>query len=442
MCLIRHERAGRDRAARRRRCATLLWALLLCWGCPPAASDADGGPAASKDRAAEAPDAAPADAATDGATGRDAVDDLSSDRGADDASTQVTDASTDAGADTGADVQVLDPCRGLTLCTEAGWSCDGDVAVSCLENEQGCLVETHTDCTLLPGGYCSTAGVLDGCRQDDDPCGGIGSCPATTYCEGEVLHTCLSDAQGCATTRASQDCTREAKRCVELEGEAQCVADRAASSAQIRAVREAIDGASSLPLSGDWTIDNAWVSYVKPPLGADPGGFFLQAEREGPAIFVVHDDPVGVVEVGDEVSIWFDEVDREQGRRLVTGLGWLDIYAQGYDPSPWVQDVSAVDLVAELEDYEHELVSLSATVTGPFSGAGSGFVDAVIATQGVTSGEDLRLRLPTALSTQLLGGRTSLVGCALQVEAVPVWRYLERAQPSAHAMDELSLSCP
>ena len=39
-----------------------------------------------------------------------------------------------------------DACEGLTLCTTAGTSCEGDSVVTCAANADGCLVETTVAC--------------------------------------------------------------------------------------------------------------------------------------------------------------------------------------------------------------------------------------------------------------------------------------------------------
>ncbi|MCP3143579.1 hypothetical protein [Pyxidicoccus xibeiensis] len=74
------------------------------------------------------------------------------------------------------------------------------------------------------------------------------------------------------------------------------------ASAQIAAVRAAADG----PV--DLRVDGAYITFVKPGVGTlanDPAGFFLQAERSGPALFVEVDPAVlsSVPQAGMRVSI-------------------------------------------------------------------------------------------------------------------------------------------
>lgn len=338
-----------------------------------------------------------------------------------------------------------DPCDGLQTCPVGGWFCEGNIAVSCLRDDNDCLVETRTDCTELPGGYCSTEGVLHGCRQQTDPCEGVGTCPAgpTQWCEGDVLHTCIPDDDGCAAVTAEETCTNQGKVCDDSGEDAVCaVSDRSVISAQIQTVRDAIDDAGSLPVSGDWDIDNALVTYVKAPLGADSGGIVIQGEPLGPALFIVHEDPVDTFVVGDEITITLHQADLDQQRHVATELGWLDFTSFDNDVSFLIQDGNNVDLVTELESYEFELMTLEATVRGPFNSAGSGFVDALIDTAIVIGSQDLRLRIPTSLSTTLLGGQADLIDCEVTIGPTPLWRYLGRAQPLAMVEVEIQVTCP
>ncbi len=444
--------------------AIILACLSLTLGCSESPSATDGGETASADvRINEIPDAGTdmneiSDAGADVRINE--VPDIGTDMN------EIPDAGADVGInevpDTGTDMNEIpdagtegidanlpgdvgtdgDPCFGLNLCVESGWRCDGDIAVACWYDDNDCLVETRTDCSLQADGYCSTEGVIDGCRDGADACADMGSCPAERYCVGTVLHLCHSDENGCASVRAEHTCADEGKVCVETEDGAECVlAEPGAVSLQIATARAAIDSADRLPRIGDWDIEYALVTAVKGPLGADSGGFFLQGERFGPAIFVLHEDPVGVVEVGDEVSIWFEEVDLDQGRRVVNGLGWIDILSHDNDISDWAQDVSNIDIVTQLDDYEFELITLEAQVTGPFASAGPRFVDATLQSAGVIAG-DLRLRIPTSLSTALLDDRSDLIGCTVRVGPSPLWRYFDRTQPTAMDASDINLQCP
>ena len=70
------------------------------------------------------------------------------------------------------------------------------------------------------------------------------------------------------------------------------------TSQQLAAARAAADGPASLPVAG------AVITYLRPTVGADGAGFFVQAEQAGPALFIAVDpgslNPVA--QVGDRVS--------------------------------------------------------------------------------------------------------------------------------------------
>ena len=75
-------------------------------------------------------------------------------------------------------------------------------------------------------------------------------------------------------------------------------------SAQIAMVRAAPDGAADLP------VDGAVVTYAKPTIGADAGGFFVQGDRPGPAVFVavgantLNPAPPAGLPVSEAISDW------------------------------------------------------------------------------------------------------------------------------------------
>ena len=344
--------------------------------------------------------------------------------------------------DTGDDDDVIGPCTGLVSCDLEGWVCEEDVLVTCAINADDCMVETREDCSIPNRGYCNTASVIDSCDILAADCGSDGTCPARQWCDGDVLHTCIEDDDGCASITAEETCTLSGKVCVESDDGADCIRTNTADvSAQIATVRSAIDDASSLPRSGDWDIGGAIVTYVKAPLGADAGGFFIQAEAAGPALFVVYDDSHYSVDVGDEVELSIYEVDSVQGRRTVTSLGFLDVFSYDNDISGWAQDVSDVDIITLADDYEFELIQITGTLTAPFASANSQFMDAQMDTAAITGSDDLRLRMPTDLQESLENTYGSLVGCKVDIGVTPLWHYLGRIQPQVFTEDEITVDC-
>ncbi|PTL82811.1 chitobiase/beta-hexosaminidase C-terminal domain-containing protein [Vitiosangium sp. GDMCC 1.1324] len=209
-------------------------------------------------------------------------------------------------------------------------------------------------------------------------------------------------------------------------------------SAQIARIRSLADGTLSEPL------DYALVTYTKQTTGpSDPAGFFVQAEKAGPALFVAV-DPASLTpspKVGDRVSL------RATGKKTVGGVVQvisLDsttfaIRSRGEPVEFLRNDVSNVDLSTSVSEYESELITASGTVASTFAAAGTGHVSANFVTLGTPSiSSNLKLRIPTALQDAFDLVQT----CAVRVNA-PLWRSNAQAQPSAWATpDFASLSCP
>ncbi len=213
------------------------------------------------------------------------------------------------------------------------------------------------------------------------------------------------------------------------------------TSQQISAVRvaasTAVDGgALSLP------IDNAIVTYVRPVIGSDVAGFFVQAEKTGPALFVAVDpatlSPAPVP--GDQVSFVVTSAALASGMHEATSVTTFTRTAQGTDLSTLLQDLStASDTVSNVDGYEAEYITLGATLAVGFSASGTGFEQAQITTTGLTGNAalNLRLRLPTTVVN------TTYVdsGCKVTVTGV-MFRLGGVAQPSGYVTADLSsLTC-
>jgi hypothetical protein len=202
------------------------------------------------------------------------------------------------------------------------------------------------------------------------------------------------------------------------------------TSAQIAAVRAAASGPINLP------IDQATVTYIKPAVGTDLAGFFLQAEQAGPAVFVAVD--ASLLVVGDRISLVATEKASFTGLVLVTAISSLTINARGAPVEPLRADVSTVDLPAFLNEYDSELISISGTLLTTFAGAGTGHVSSSLSTIGTPSGTSLQLRVPIPLQDQLDLDRN----CDVTAEA-PLWRFNTTAQPSGWVPEDITiLSCP
>lgn len=203
----------------------------------------------------------------------------------------------------------------------------------------------------------------------------------------------------------------------------------AEASLQIQVVRDVIEEDATLdpPLP----VEGVAVTYVRPQLGEDPAGFFVQGEAEGPALFVAV-DPSSLEpspQVGDLVSFRVESTTVVNHQHRVTGVGDFTLRGTGYDVTELVQDVSgATDLVTGLDRYESELLAVEARVEGALEPCGASSVCADIATEGVPGGEEgLRFRIPEALVAEV-GLRP---GCTVAVGPTPLWRFEGAAQVSA-----------
>ncbi len=216
------------------------------------------------------------------------------------------------------------------------------------------------------------------------------------------------------------------------------------TSAQIAAVRAAEAGPVDLP------IQRALVTYVKPPTGNDPAGFFLQAQKDGPALFVVVDastlSPSPLP--GDRVSLVATTKDVVVGQTRVTSLqsGSFVVHGRGEPLTPLLSDASAADLITQVEDYESEYLSVSGTLSGTFGSSGAGHMQASLSTVGNPNAPgaftNLKLRMPSPLLTTLQGRYDLALGCSVTTTG-PLWRFGTTVQPSAWVEEDLQvLSCP
>ena len=206
-----------------------------------------------------------------------------------------------------------------------------------------------------------------------------------------------------------------------------------AASAQIAAARAAADGAASLP------VVNALVTYVKPFIGADPAGFFVQSQQLGPALFIAVDPatltPVPVA--GDRVSFTITAMATVASLRQAASISGFSRLSAGNAFAGLVQDVStAADLVSGLDSYESELMRVVGTISGAFAASGTGYLAAPFNTAGVTG--SLQLRIPSPL----VAGLSLAQGCQVTLNQVPMWRSNATAQVSGWVAGDLTaVSC-
>ena len=116
---------------------------------------------------------------------------------------------------------MIDPCRGLTLCDRESRTCNEVELVVCEMNMNGCIVETRTDCTGM-GGACSDAIGEAACVMD--PCAGVTDCTdeGAARCEGNTLQVCEKNAFGCLVEMAT-DCAASSGTCGDDAGTTRCI---------------------------------------------------------------------------------------------------------------------------------------------------------------------------------------------------------------------------
>ncbi|AKF83581.1 hypothetical protein MFUL124B02_36335 [Myxococcus fulvus 124B02] len=200
------------------------------------------------------------------------------------------------------------------------------------------------------------------------------------------------------------------------------------ASEQLQAVRDAANGSVNL------VIDGARITFLKEGVGDltnDPAGFFLQAERMGPALFVPVDPTTlsPVPRVGDRVRVTVNE------KRVVNGqtrasISSFSVLGSGNPVAEFLQDVSNVDVTTggTKPAYESEYISITGTIGAPgFSASGEGHLQAPFTTAGVPPGSvaasSLRLRLVAPLPDSL----ALEPGCSLTVTS-PLWVFMSGSQ--------------
>ena len=209
------------------------------------------------------------------------------------------------------------------------------------------------------------------------------------------------------------------------------------ASEQIVAIRAAGDGPVNLAVRG------ATVTYVKPAVGSEAAGFFVQSERAGPAVYL-QVDPASLSpapSAGDVVDFTATAKATVAGQERVTALSGYARTGTGANVSALAQDLSnAADLVTSLPSYESEVIDLDATISGTFGSAGPDHVSALITTAGLPSGDpSLRLRVRESVASSL----DLAQGCEVRVDNTPLWRLDGQAQPSAWSASDLTVdSCP
>ncbi len=181
------------------------------------------------------------------------------------------------------------------------------------------------------------------------------------------------------------------------------------ASQQIQAVRDAIDGSVAL------LVEGVAVTYVKPAVGNEPAGYYVQAEQSGPALFV--EDDSNAPAVGDRVSFRVLEKYARSGQAVAVTIDSYSWLPGEVNVETLRQDLSSAgDLVSAVDSYDNELIHLVATVTGGFVYGGPGHSAFPLQSAGIAADAGLTLRMPDAIRENL--GTELLAGCSVEVDGV------------------------
>ncbi len=194
-------------------------------------------------------------------------------------------------------------------------------------------------------------------------------------------------------------------------------------------------------LTATQDLTAATVTYLKPAVGAEGAGFFVQASPTGPAVFVAVDPSTltPAPQVGDTVSFTATTYANVSSFHEVTALtGWSRV-SSGGSVTSFTQDLTAATtLSANVDALDSELISMRGVLDGGFATAGTGYQAAFFGSVA-NPVDNVRFRAPTTLVDSL-----DLVrGCELTVGPTPLWRFTTQAQPSAWVAGDVTIhSCP
>nr|BDT38434.1 Ig-like domain-containing protein [Myxococcus sp. MH1] len=361
-------------------------------------------------------------------------------------------------------------CQGEQTCNAAGTACEGCADnASCDPSTPVCRTDTTptacVECTADQTAHCDAtkpacnANYLCGCTTNEQcasvPDSALDFCDTTGNNGRGQCTVCLTNAE--CTNPNLPVCNNRAE-CVQCLTNASCSAGQVCNTttnacetapgptaAETSAQITAFLGAAAGELNPTLAINGAYVTFIKPAVqgqvATEQVGFFLQAEPNGPAMFVSDAAALSQVTVGDRISLTVttkkldNQIDEAS---VVTGFSRL---SQGHAVSSLIVDRSSVsdfDTEAGLNNYKYELISLTGTIANAGGGLGAGFTGYQITTAGMPTGTaNFRLRLPTTLTQSL----DVVQGCQFTFVG-PVWRFGTGTQPSAFSASDLTLSCP
>lgn len=311
-------------------------------------------------------------------------------------------------------------CDATHACATGVCDTSNDTCVECVGN---------TDCASNPnGGACDTTSHTCGCAAETD-CAGTAGTPS---CNTQT-HACVAACALQTDCDISQDCTDGGAGlfCVDV--------DVAAASTAIDAIRTAAVAGTT---TSTQQVVGAIVTYVKPAVGSEAPGFFVQAEAAGPALYVAIDPATLSPQpaVGDRVSFTATTLAYVNKQPQVTALSDLSQLSSGHDASALLTDVSAAaDVVSALDTYDSRLIGMGFTITAAPTNANAGYMATTVDTAGLSGSSSLKFYAPSEIFSQ----KDLTNGCVAQITNGVMFRYNTTAEPAVWDASNLTVtSCP
>ena len=212
-----------------------------------------------------------------------------------------------------------------------------------------------------------------------------------------------------------------------------------------------VDSTNDFTTSPGATVEGLVVTLIKPVVGTEAGGFFVQeGGATGVAGYVLIEDefPAGVM-VGATVSLQIDTIENNRGVVQVSAHSNLVVTATGADLAGYKTDVAAyVDAAAYLAN-AGRLITLAGNVTSDGIGAGGGNVDGYLGFGFTSTGIAAEIPTVTLRIPKFIVDAVGLEsGCSFEVTNGTVWAYRSstagspyNAQASVFSEDAFVAAC-
>jgi endonuclease G len=197
-------------------------------------------------------------------------------------------------------------------------------------------------------------------------------------------------------------------------------------------------------------IRGVTVTYLKPQIGSttsDPAGFTIQAQKQGPGLFVSV-DPATLsppAAVGDVVDFTITKKGTVFGQPRAQALTSYVRRATGANVGALAQNLSAAtDVLTAAASYDGELITVTGTMFEIPTAAGTGFQRSGVTTVGIAGDTRLQLRAPVALIDAI----DIVKDCRFTATNVPLGIFVASAsafpvaQIDVFASADLTMTCP